>query len=283
MRLPHNMVRLLTGTLLVSGLAIGSAQAQIDSREGLALRNQIEQLRHDIQTLQDQVANRGGSSLGSRAPAYTPPAQSNDLLAQLLTRVDALEDQVRQLRGRIDETQNQMQRQNADLGKRIDDLAFQMQPQAGQPAPVASGAGGPPPNAPKPPSVPVKRTPELAMQEGNAALARRDYAAAEQAAREVIAAKGSPRVYDAQLLLAQALFGERKYDEAALTFDDTYKASRKGSHSQDALLGLSNSFLAIRQKEAACQTLAKLHTEFPQPRPDLKETIASVRQRGGCP
>ena len=75
----------------------------------------------------------GGSNL--RAPAYHPPPQQNggsDLLAQLLTRVDALEEQVRQLRGRIDETQNQLQQQNADLGKRIDDLAFQINPQATQ-------------------------------------------------------------------------------------------------------------------------------------------------------
>ena len=50
------------------------------------------------------------------------------------------------------------------------------------------------------------------MQEGNAALARRDYPAAEQAAREVLAgSRTSPRAYDAQFLLAQALMGQRQY------------------------------------------------------------------------
>ncbi len=42
---------------------------------------------------------------------------------------------MRQLRGRIDETQNLVQRQGADLNKRIDDLAFQINPQGGGAAP----------------------------------------------------------------------------------------------------------------------------------------------------
>jgi TolA-binding protein len=269
---------LLAGIALMTCLMIGAGHAQIDSREGIILRNQIDQLRHDLQTLQDQTGSHGGGSSLGRAPAYAPSSPPNDLLAQLLTRVDALEDQVRQLRGRIDETQNQLQRQGADLSKRMDDLEFQMQPQPGQPPAAGQPVAAKPPVAP-----PVKRTPEVALQEANAALARRDYPVAEQAAREVMTSKGSPRVYDAHLVLAQALYGERKYDEAALAYDDAYKASKKGAHAQDALLGLANAFIAIKQKDAACQTLGKLRTEFPQPRADLKDGIASVKQRGGCP
>ncbi len=44
------------------------------------------------------------------------------------------------------------------------------------------------------------------MQEANAALARRDYPAAEAAAREVMAKRG-PRAGDAQFVLAQAEMG----------------------------------------------------------------------------
>ena len=94
--------------LLVASMA--PALAQVDSREGIALQNQIYQLRQELKVVQDQAARGGGSTI--RPPAYAPPPQQlsggNDLVAQLLTRVDALEDQVRQLRGRIDETQNQV-------------------------------------------------------------------------------------------------------------------------------------------------------------------------------
>ena len=209
------------------------------------------------------------------------------MVAQLLTRVDGMEDQLRQLRGRIDELQNQIQRQNADLGKRVDDLTYQMGNRGGSQPPAGSPLGGsglldPSPTPPMPINPPHGRTQEMAMQEGNAALARRDYAGAEAAAREIVAAKASPRAYDGQMLLAQALFGERKYSDAALAFDDTYKRSRKGAHAQDALLGLANSLVGVNEKRAACGTLDKLRSEFPQPRADLRDGIAAAIQRAGC-
>jgi TolA-binding protein len=289
------------------------ARAQVDSREGIALQNQVLDLRRQMQALQDQFSRGGGGSptyLGRGA--YPPPTAggaaggANDLVAQLLARVDTLEEQVRQLRGRTDETANQVQRMGADLSKRIDDTAFQTQnsqdvgqPQRGAPPPAplpllppssnpalmppTTAFGGPPGGPPQQPGVPVHRTPEIAMQEGNAALARRDYKTAEQAAREVLTgSRTSPRAYDAQFLLAQALQGERQFPQAAIAYDDTYNRAKKGAHAQDAMLGLANSLIAINEKRAACDTLVKLHSEFPSPRPDLRDAIGELTQRAGC-
>ena len=115
------------------------------------------------------------------------------------------------------------------------------------------------------------------MQEGNAALARRDYRTAEQAAREVLTgSRTSPRAYDAQYLLAQALLGQRQFPQAAIAYDDTYNRARTGAHAQDAMLGLANSLLAINERHAACDTLVKLRNEFPSPRADLRDGIAEV-------
>ena len=284
------------------------AAAQVESREGIALQNQILQLQQQIQRLQAQVQSGGGTPtyLG-RPPSGAPPSSSGDLTAQLLSRVGVLEEQVRQLRGRVDEVENEVQRQGADLGKRIDDLAFQTghapatapagalpggAPGASVPpnAPGAAPGSGPaplplmpPPNTPPQPTAPVKRTPELAMQEGNAALARRDYPAAEQAAREVLSNyRTSPRAYDAQFLLAQSLAGQRQFSQAAIAYDDAYNRSHKGAHAPDALVGLASSLAAINEKKAACDTIAKLHAEFPNPRPDLREAAATTAQRAGC-
>jgi TolA-binding protein len=287
----------IVATFLLA-VSIAPTQAQVDSREGIALQNQIYQLRQELKAAEDQMARGGGS--GSRAPAYPPtPLQSagNDMVAQLLTRVDALEDQVRQLRGRLDETQNQLQRQNDDLGKRIDDLAFQINPQGAQPAaPQNPQPGAPPPAYPsqgpgpaqlvpppaRPAAPPGPRTPEVALQEGNAALARRDYPNAEAAAREVLAKRTSPRAYDARLLLAQALSGERQYAQAAIAYDDAYKSGPKAGHAQDAMLGLASSLAAINEKKAACDTLTRLRADFPQPRPDIAAGAAAAAQKTGC-
>jgi TolA-binding protein len=289
MRRPLLFVPLL-GLLLTAG---GAARAQIDSREGIALQNQILELRHDLQVMQSQMA--GGAPVARSAPVVVS-GNSSDLTAQLLSRVDALEEQVRQLRGRVDEIANQQQVQGADLAKQIGDMQFQMQqgggrPPAAAPVPVPStgsvgtvpplaSAGAPPPAMP----VTMRRTPELAIQEGNAALARRDYATAEAAAREVGSNnRTSPRAYDAQYLLAEALQGKRDYSQSAIAYDDAYRSAPKGVHSQDALLGLADSLMAINEKMAACDTLNQFRTQFPTPRPDLMAPVASARQRAGCP
>jgi TolA-binding protein len=289
------VVTIIAVAAILSAASTTPALAQVDSREGIALQNQIYQLRQELKAAEDQIARGGG---GGRSNVYTPspqPAANNDLLAQLLTRVDSLEEQVRQLRGRIDETQNQVQRQNDDLGKRIDDLAFQVNPQGARAPTAPAGAPptyplqGPPPTqsaaaAPPRPAVPpaAQKPANLTVQDGNAALSRHDYAGAEAVARDVLSNRTSPHAYDARLLLAQALYGERQYAQAAIAFDDAYNSSRKGSHAQDALLGLAGSLSAINEKKAACDTLARLHSDFPQARPDIASGAAATAQKTGC-
>jgi TolA-binding protein len=312
MRLPAFRTISLAGVLLALLGSAGPATAQMDSREAIALQNQLLELRRDLQALRDQAGRGGayppapqyggGSFLGNRgAPPPSGSLGGGDLGAQLLDRVSALEEQVRALRGRIDEIGNQTQQQGQDFAKQLGDLNFRMQavesgrgglaapppvsavPNAGGPAsgpsaarapsrPAASGEGGQPP-----------RRPELALQEGNAALARRDYVAAETAAREVLAnSRTSPRAYDAQFLLAEALAGRRDWSQAAVAFDDAYNRSRTGQHAPDSLIGLANSLIAIGDKRAGCAALNKLRAEFPDTRPDLRDPIAASRQRAGC-
>ena len=134
--------------LLMAAVGPTVADAQIDSREGIALQNQIYQLRQDLRTLQDQLS-RGGAPRPLAYPSPPPPSYGGggDLLPQLLTRVDALEEQVRQLRGRTDETQNQLQQLGQDLNKKIDDLAFQAGSQGGR---ASAGGSGRRPSAVRP-------------------------------------------------------------------------------------------------------------------------------------
>ncbi|MBU6498015.1 MAG: hypothetical protein KGJ41_09790 [Rhodospirillales bacterium] len=267
------------------------AAAQIDSREGIALHNEILKLRADLDDLRARLG-RGGGSGGSMlgSAAAPPPAHSgagSDITASLLDRVNRLEDEVRSLRGKLDETNNALQQQNADLTKQIGDLSFRLDNGAGTasppaPAPTLSPAPAPLGGGPAKPLAPARRTPELAMQEGNAALARRDYAIAERDAREVLAGPRTPRSIDAQFLLAQAMAGRKDYQGAAVAYDDTYNRSRTGPHAQDSLLGIATSLTAINEKRAACATLDKLKAEFPSPRRDLLGPIAATRRSAGC-
>jgi len=265
-----------------------AASGQLESREGIALQNQILELRRDMQGLQSQ-----------RAPSYgraAPPGAGSDLLPQLLDRVSTLEETTRRLRGQVEDLQNQVQQQQRDFGKQLGDLQFRMQAGAAPPgAPGPSTLGTPPDqgtspgkpdragNGPPPLQATPRRTPELAMQEGNAALARRDYGAAEASAREVLgAARNGPRAGDAQFLLAQALAGKHDYQGAAVAYGDAYQRLKGGSRGQDALIGLANSLEAIGEKPASCGALDQLRIAYPSPRRDVREAAAAARGRAGC-
>ena len=310
MRYP--LVAVLLGALTV--LPGAPARAQYDTRdpvatrEGIALSNQIAELRRDLQDLREQISRGGGSSGGaySALGGYrAAPAQAatggSDLTAQLLQRVSELEDEVRRLHGRVDEADNARQRQSEDLQKQIADLNFKLDGAGGGAGSGGGGSGGGglgggtrphsppppllvPPAAPVPaaPGVPARRPAELALHEGNAALARRDYAAAEAAAREVLAGPKTPHLADANFLLAQAMAGRRDWARAAVAYGDAYDRGKPGPRAADALVGLAVSLTNLNDKKSACQALDKLRVEFPNPRPDLRDSAVAARQHAGC-
>ncbi len=269
------------------------AAAQIESREGIALQNQILELRREVQAL----AARGGGAVAAPVPrSGGGSAGGTELTATLLERVQQLEEEVRRLRGRSDELGFAVQRSTDEQQKALGDLNFRVQelegrgggarpatPPAQQQGSLGATRPATPPATP-PAATPAAppRTPEVALREGNAALARRDYAAAEAAAREVLANRQTPRATDARFLLAEALYGKRDYQQAALAYDDTYRRAKTGSKAQDSLLGLANAFTAINEKQSACATLDQLRSEFPTARADLRDRIAQARQRAGC-
>ncbi len=281
------------------GLA-SPAGAQMQTREGIALQNQILELQRELQVL-TQRGGAGGYPPGGYAPPSPAPfAGNSDVVTRLLTRVESLEGAVRELRGRVEELSNRLQQQTSQLSKQIEDLQFQVQnPQGGGQgtSPGASGpslsalppASAPPPTPPSaapraaapppPPAVNGRRTPELTLQDGQAALQRGDFGAAEQDARDVLANRASPRGYDAQFLLAQALLGQKQYSQAAIAYDDAYNRQKKGSHAQDSLLGLADALVSINEKRAACDTLGKLRAEFPN---STSDRAAQIGRRAGC-
>ena len=273
---------LLCGMVLAAA-AVAPAAAQMDSREGIALQNQILELRRDLQILQAQRGGGGGG--GYVAP---PPTRGGggggEIAAQLLDRVQSLEEEVRRLHGRLDEQANASRRAQDDLSKQMSDLSFRLQNSApaassGPAANLGSSLGaGPTPGT----AAPTRRPPELAMQEGNAALARRDYAMAEAAAREVLAGGRGPRAGDAQFLLAQSLSGKHDWQGAAIAYDDAYNRSRSGVRAPEALLGVANSMLALNDRAAACASVEKLRTEFPSLRAEVRDGAAAIRGRAGC-
>lgn len=293
---------MLTGAALVAVFAAGPAVAQIESREGIALQNQILELRQELSQLQQLQAQAGPAQsalappqAGEMAPPpqspemAPPPGASGDVVAQLVVRVSALEESMRDLQGRVAELENTEKRDHDDLAKQIGDLAFKLgqTPPGAAPAPDAGEAGSDARGMdlsarPAPPPPPARRTPEMAIKQGNAALARRDYAAAEAAARDVLANGHTPRYADAQFLLARAQAGQHQYKEAAATYYGIYKASPRSPRAQESLLGVANALIGMGDNVPACEALAKLNAEFPRPEASVRAGAASARKRASC-
>ncbi len=286
------------------------AQAQIESREGIALENEILEIKQQLQQLQQlQVQAQGPQQQQSALPppnadnGAPPQAGGNgDITAQLLVRVSALEEQMRTLHGRVEELANAEQRDHDDLAKQIGDMAFKL----GQGAPGGAPAGGLPPQggdatqpsanpdpaaasgmdlsiaAPPPPPPPTHRTAEVALKQGNAALARRDYPGAEAAAREVLALGHNPHTPDAVYLLARSLAGQHEYKPAAASFFAVYKASPKSPRGAEGLLGVANAMMGLNDTKDACEAVAKFSAEFPHADAPLHQAAASLRKRAQC-
>lgn len=272
-------VCLPVATVLVAAAPVAHAQ-DVTSREGLALQNQIMALRDAVSQLQ---ASGGGAMPPPSATAAPATASANgDLTAQLLDRVNTLEQQQRDMRGEIDQLTNDLQQKTAALSKQMADNQFAAQNGGGgaaAAAPAAADAAGAAAEA-APRAAPT--TPDALLASGKAALQKKDYATAHQNAEAALQnAKGSFKV-DAQFLLAQSLAGEKQYRQSAVAYYDAYRQSPKSARAPDALLGVSASLLALGDKKAACQALGKLKAEFPSPTQRVSHAAEIYAGRGGC-
>ena len=261
------------------------ALAQMDSREGIALQNQILELRRDL-----DAARRGGgfSSAPVPAPSRGGAGVPQELAQQLLARVSELEEQVRRMRGQLDVAENANRRLAEDVEKLRGDMDFRLQALEGgggrtAPRPPQGPAAAPAP-APQAtaPANNAPRTAERAIADGQTALGRQDYASAEAAAREVLQGRPGPRAQDANLLLGEALLGRRQFQNAALAFNDAYQANRRSSRAPEALLGLANSFQGFGARRESCDTLDQLRSEYTQLSAAMTRRVEDSRRRGQC-
>ncbi|MFN3447906.1 MAG: hypothetical protein ACK44F_04340 [Roseococcus sp.] len=258
---------------LVLALALaGPARAQMDSREAIALQNQILQLRQEM----EQLRRSGGGALPPPVSGRAPAA-GGEVVGQLLERVGTLEEEVRRLRGRAEVLENQNRRLREDIEKLQGDLEFRTG-QGAAPAPARPAPAVPP--AAAAPAAP--RPPERALQEGQAALARRDFAAAEAAAREVIASRNAAQQVAAHILLGDALTGRRDHGNAALAYNEAFVRARTGPRAPEALVGLANALTALGNRREACDTLNDLRSQFPTLQGPQAQRAQEARQRAGC-
>ena len=272
----------------------GHARAQVETREGIALQNQILQLRQELDALRRAAPGggmappqAGGSLLGGAAAPARPAAQS-DIVQTLLDRVQRLEDDLRSVRGRAEQAEFNERQLRERVEKLQGDLDFRLQQIEGQrlgaaPAPAPAQPARPAtPAQPAAPAATGPRPPQRAIADGQAALARRDFPAAEAAAREVIASRDPPQQVNAQMLLGDALIGRRDFAGAAVAYDDARRRSPTGPRSADAAVGIANAFIGLNNNGDACTVLNNLRSARPDLSGPVADRAADARRRAQC-
>ena len=244
----------------------------ITSREGIALQNQILELRQTLAQMQESLDNTPTSS-NVHSSSRTLSSGDSDLLSQLLDRVNSLEQHQRDMRGEIDQLKQDLQQKTAALSKQIADNQFAAQTNLKN-TPMAKPSE----------SLLANRnySPENLIKIGEEALLRKDYAAARSHAEAALkTAKGNLRI-DARFLLAQSLAGQKQYQRSAVAYYDAYKLAPKSLRAPDCLLGITATLLALNNKKAACEALPKLKKEFPHPTDRISRAYNIYLRRGNC-
>ncbi len=154
-------------------------------------------------------------------------------------------------------------------------------PQSGQLTP-------PPPSNPNAPgaqlaTLPPSSSPHDEYQLAYGYVLHKDYGLAEQAFRDFIRNYPSEKLLpDAQYWLGESQFQQQRYRDAAESF---LAVSTKYAHAPKApesLLRLGQSLAALKQKEAACATLAEVGRKYPHAAASVKRGVAAEQKRTHC-
>jgi len=111
----------------------------------------------------------------------------------------------------------------------------------------------------------------------------KDYALAEQAFRDFLKKHPDERlVPDAQYWLGESLYQRQRYRDAAESFLAISTKYERSGKAPNALLRLGQSLAALKQKEAACATLAEVGRKYPKASASVKRGVAQELKRVHC-
>lgn len=191
---------------------------------------------------------------------------SNQSLMQMTQRVDSLQEEMRGLRGRIEELQNEnamLKKQQrdlyADLDKRLTEAAANAAAATAAPTVSASSGAGAPGVAPAAGSDELTQYNRALEQ-----LRARNYAAAVDGFRALAASFPAGQMADnTQYWLGEAYYVTAEYDQAAAAFQRVLTGWPSSRKAPDALLKLGYTQVEQNKLAAARATLQQVVTKYP--------------------
>ena len=273
----------MVGVLLA--LTPVAAQAQSVSKR-------LEIIEKQLKAVQRKVFQPGSQfprdAAGPEGAAQTPPsAGGNVRFANMEDRISQIETQLRQLTGRIEESNFQVSQMQQKMETMARDYEFRFAelekggvasvaptqaPTATQQAPVAQGAG--------------EILPGGSQQDqysyAQNLVSKGQYAEAEVALAEFL--KRYPKADlagNAQYWLGQTYYVRKMYTKATRAFLEGYNNYPKSRKAPAFLLKIGMSLNAMGEKTDACDAYRELASRFPDSLENKNQRLAQ-EQRAGC-
>lgn len=273
-------------------LLVLSGNAQAMSPDELAsqrMDDRLENIERNLNSMQKQFYKSGGKITGS--DSYDDSGSS----PKTEVRIDALEEQIRGLTGRIEENQYVINNALQEIKKISTDIDYRLNE-------IERAKSTPVENASLHTEQEDLDSPKLVGKMENTTresvenldengqyerafeyLRNSEYDKAEVALREFIAAnKQSHLTSNAYYWLGETYYIRENYEKSAVNFLKGYQGKPKGNKAPDNLLKLGMSLNKLNKSKEACTTFSKLLTEFPKIEVDLKEKITKQQKTAKC-
>ena len=279
--------KLLLGVAVLSSLGICSAQAASSGD----LQRQIENLREDVQVLQRQLA-RSGSNTGG-GDVVLQVSQMDENVRQLNGRLDMIEHELKTLEGKINMINKDIDlRLNMLEGKGMTTASSDTNMAPAQEkkkfdAPVATGAasallGAEIAKGDDLPKVNTK-SPEQIYQEGLDAIKSGDFDLATARFTTMMTKYPDHSLADnSQYWLGESYYGKKDYAKAAVAFAQGYEKYKNGHKGADNILKLGMSMQMLGKKDEACTAYNNLAKEFPKASDVLKDKAKKLATELEC-
>lgn len=288
-------LRRLAGALLITVAAAAPALAQ-DDGEIRALQERLRRLDRDLVEVQKQVYRNPDrvTPPPAAAPAAAPASEAE---RNLDVRIAALESELRSTTGQIEEVnfavsdvRQRLDRLVNDLDNRLAALekAFADHPPGAATLAAARAAPAPGAAAPAAAATPaVVKLPNGTPKEQYAyafdLLKRSEYAQAEQALKQFVAAHPKDALAgSAQYWLAETYFVRNDFAGAAQAFLASYQKYPQGPKAPDSLVKLGLALAKLNKTPEACSAFARFQKEYPSATGALRGRVADERTRLKC-
>lgn len=220
-------------------------------------------------------------------------------------QVAELEEQMRALKGKLEENEFAVNNIAKKVDKIIADMDFRITAIEKKlneaPAPSAAATDAAPATAPSETNAPVTLPLENekksdatgdvnlsgnSQEQYDAAfqfLRKGEYDKAEKALKTFIDGnKDSALLSNAYYWLGETYYVRENYEPAAVNFLKGYQGWPKGNKAADNLMKLAMSLDKMKKKKESCTTFDKVTKEFPDADASIKDKITSEKKRIGC-